>query len=177
MTSRPPKRPLPYKPQVVLDYNRCMGGVDLKDQMLEPYLLERKRCAKWYLKLFKRLLNCSINNARILLESSNGARRDNLSFRLQLVDAIINRHHHLIPINHRYHNKHIKSRPLTRYLDHAHWLVRIPQSSYELAMNRQGRQKCVVCQKAKKISRTPYMAKRVTRHCVWNLAIVYSTQH
>jgi hypothetical protein len=31
------------KPVFVLEYNQQMGGVDLKDQELQPYLLERKR--------------------------------------------------------------------------------------------------------------------------------------
>jgi hypothetical protein len=42
------------EPMVVYDYNVNMLGVDLKDQMLQPYLLERKKSTKWYLKLFKR---------------------------------------------------------------------------------------------------------------------------
>ncbi|KAG8238502.1 hypothetical protein J437_LFUL017800 [Ladona fulva] len=38
------------KPISVIDYNRCMGGVDLKDQLLQSYLIERKRNTKWYIK-------------------------------------------------------------------------------------------------------------------------------
>jgi len=45
------------KPVSVLDYNENMGGVDLKDQPLQPYLLERMNMTKWYIKLFRRLLN------------------------------------------------------------------------------------------------------------------------
>ena len=45
------------KPASVLDYNENMGGVDLKDQPLQPYLLERMNMTKWYIKLFRRLLN------------------------------------------------------------------------------------------------------------------------
>lgn len=62
-------RPL-IKPVVVRDYNNTMGGVDLKDQKLSMYLIERKRCVKWYIKMFKRLLNANILNAYIMLSGS-----------------------------------------------------------------------------------------------------------
>jgi hypothetical protein len=42
----------------VLDYNENMGGVvDLKDQLIQPCLFERKKKTKWYIKLFTRILN------------------------------------------------------------------------------------------------------------------------
>jgi hypothetical protein len=34
------------KPVSVLDYDENMGGVDLKDHLLQPYLLERKKMTK-----------------------------------------------------------------------------------------------------------------------------------
>lgn len=46
-----PGRPSSYKLQIVDDYNKGMGGVDRLDQMLEPYLVERKQCIKWTRKL------------------------------------------------------------------------------------------------------------------------------
>ena len=49
------------KPVSVLDYNENMGGVDLKDQVLQPYVTERKKMTKWYMKMF-RLLNVTILN-------------------------------------------------------------------------------------------------------------------
>jgi hypothetical protein len=36
-------------PVLVVDYNEKMGAIDLIDH-LQPYLLERKKMAKWYIK-------------------------------------------------------------------------------------------------------------------------------
>lgn len=54
------------KPNVVLDYNRHMGGVDLKDQRLSCFPVERIRNKKWYLKIFRRIFNASLLNAYII---------------------------------------------------------------------------------------------------------------
>ena len=32
------------KPNIVIDYNQCMGGVDLKDSKFYKYLAERSIC-------------------------------------------------------------------------------------------------------------------------------------
>ena len=50
------------KPLCMIDYNHNMGGVDLKDQLLHMYMVKRKKITKWYLKLFKRLLNSTVLN-------------------------------------------------------------------------------------------------------------------
>ncbi|KAI5646680.1 transposase IS4 domain-containing protein [Phthorimaea operculella] len=78
------------KPTVVLDYNVCMGGVDLKDQMLAMYPIERRRNNIWYKKFFRRLLNASVLNAYILLKSHYSiSHRD---FRLTLVRQMLAAH-------------------------------------------------------------------------------------
>jgi hypothetical protein len=59
------------KPACVLEYNTAMGGADLKDQKLQPYLLERKKGSNWYIKLFRRLLNVNVHNALIVYNSQN----------------------------------------------------------------------------------------------------------
>jgi hypothetical protein len=39
------------KPISVPDYNKNMGALDLKNQPLQPYLLERKKTTKWFTML------------------------------------------------------------------------------------------------------------------------------
>ncbi|RVE47692.1 hypothetical protein evm_007681 [Chilo suppressalis] len=63
------------KPIVIADYNRYMGGVDSKDQQLSMYLMERKRGMKWYIKVFKRLLNTSLLNTYIIHKKNPVASR------------------------------------------------------------------------------------------------------
>ncbi|KAJ8729506.1 hypothetical protein PYW08_001087 [Mythimna loreyi] len=92
-----PYREAQFKSEVILDYKKGMGGVYRKHQMLEPYLLERKRCSKWSMKVFKYLLNCSILNARIILKGSTSVPKKHLVFRLELVDQILQRHHEHMP--------------------------------------------------------------------------------
>jgi hypothetical protein len=54
------------KPAVVYGYNQAMGAIHLKDQMLQPHLLQPKEGSKWYMKLFKMLLNIAIHNTMII---------------------------------------------------------------------------------------------------------------
>jgi hypothetical protein len=54
------------KPVVLCDYSLNILGLDLKDQMLQPYLLKRKKVAKWYLKLFKTLLIVAVQNPVVM---------------------------------------------------------------------------------------------------------------
>lgn len=85
-------RPNIYKPKVVRDYNKYMGGVDKKDQMLEPYLLERKRCQKWYHKMFKHLLNVSIHNSIVMYRQSSSLEATTLMLRTSLVSQLADKH-------------------------------------------------------------------------------------
>jgi hypothetical protein len=81
------------KPVSVIDYNENMRGVDLKDQLLQPYLLERKKMTKWYMKLFRRLLNSTIVNCMVVCCANSGqAKIDYLKFRVELVQALLIEH-------------------------------------------------------------------------------------
>ncbi|KAG8230675.1 hypothetical protein J437_LFUL010489 [Ladona fulva] len=79
------------KPICVIDYNKYMGGVDLKDQLLESFLL-KKRTKVWYRKLFNHLVNTAVLNAYILFHKE-GNKEDHLSFRIVLVNKIIASYH------------------------------------------------------------------------------------
>jgi hypothetical protein len=66
-----------------------MGGVDLKDQMVQPNPLERKRAKKWYVKFFKRLVNVAVNNALVVY---NGNKMHHVIYRLDLIKALMLTH-------------------------------------------------------------------------------------
>jgi hypothetical protein len=81
------------KPVSVLDYNENMGGVDLKDHLLQPYLLERKKMTKWYVKLFRRLLNTTIVNCMVICHANSGQTKINhFRFRVELLQALLIEH-------------------------------------------------------------------------------------
>ena len=75
------------KPQVVLDYNRCMGGVDLSDQMACTYRMVRK-VRKWYQNLFYHLVDTAVVNA-YLVHKTLGGRLDHSTFRFKLTEALL----------------------------------------------------------------------------------------
>jgi len=67
-----------------------MGGVDLKDQLLQPYLLERKKMTKWYIKLFRRLLNTTVLNFMVICHANSGQTKiDHFKFRVELVQPLL----------------------------------------------------------------------------------------
>jgi len=81
------------KPLSVLDYNENTGGVDLKDQLLQPYLLERQKMTKWYIKLFRRLLTITVLNCTVICRANSGQTKiDHFKLRVELVQALLIEH-------------------------------------------------------------------------------------
>jgi len=76
----------------VIDYNHNMGGVDLKDQLLHMCMVERKKMTKWYLKLFKRLLNSTVLNSFVIYRQVTGRNVEQLSYRIQLVKGLFTKY-------------------------------------------------------------------------------------
>ncbi|CAK1591668.1 unnamed protein product [Parnassius mnemosyne] len=85
---------LTYKPKVVLDYNKCMGGVDRKDQFLSAQPMERVRNKIWYKKVFRRLFNCAIFNCFILFKTAN-PNVSHRQFRTTLAEDLLKLHRHI----------------------------------------------------------------------------------
>lgn len=54
------------KPQVSIDYNDAMGGVDLSDQYMITYSTARKRMKKYYQKIFRHLLDLCVFNSFVI---------------------------------------------------------------------------------------------------------------
>ena len=78
--------PVP-KPTCVLEYNRCMGGVDLMDQQLDSLLVIRK-AYKWYKKLFFRfMLQCLLSSHK--LYRMGGGNNDFLKFVHDVVTQLL----------------------------------------------------------------------------------------
>jgi hypothetical protein len=77
------------KPELVLDYNLTMGGVDRADQNLTYYESVRKRTKIYYKKIFRHLLDQCIFNAFTIHKWQNKKHKKLLDFRLALVEEIL----------------------------------------------------------------------------------------
>ena len=82
---------LTYKPSIVLDYNRSMGGVDRKDQFLSAQPMERLRNRIWYKKLFRRLYNAAIFNCFVIFSSLH-QKISHRQVRTVLAEDLLRRH-------------------------------------------------------------------------------------
>ena len=78
-------------PLVINIYNNMMGGVDLSDQMMNSYPVERKRLKAWYKKMWIHLVNSCVFNAHILYKKKGG-KLTSLEFRTRLVSQIVEKY-------------------------------------------------------------------------------------
>ena len=60
------------KPQAIANYNKNMGGVDLSDNLLTHYSSARNRLKKFYIKMFRHLLDMSVLNSYITYKKQGG---------------------------------------------------------------------------------------------------------
>ena len=52
------------------------------------YMVERKKMTKWYVRIFKRLLNTTVLNSFVVYRQVMGRNIQQLSYRIQLVDGL-----------------------------------------------------------------------------------------
>jgi hypothetical protein len=137
------------KPVCVIDYNKWMGGVDLKDQLLQTFLVERKCMHKWYMKLLKRLLNATVLNAMIIYRHNTGKQIDQLAFRVNLVEALF----HQFAETERKVPGHRAGENTILRLWERHFIHKVSPSGKKSAPQR----RCVVC--------TKHGRKKDSRYC------------
>lgn len=75
------------KPKACVDYNKGMGGVDLADQCVMTYSMARKRLKKYYMKMFRHLIDVTVFNC-FILSTKLGSATDQLTFRLNLSNSL-----------------------------------------------------------------------------------------
>ena len=76
------------KPKCIQDYNKFMGGVDLNDQMLEPYLSTR-RSYQWYKKVSIYLFNLAMYNTYVLYRKSTARPKSYLYYQEEVTTALL----------------------------------------------------------------------------------------
>ncbi|XP_068090030.1 piggyBac transposable element-derived protein 4-like [Hyperolius riggenbachi] len=79
------------KPVAIAEYNKHMGGVDLADQMLAPYRIDRKRRA-WYKKVSIYLMQVALHNSFVIYKRSSSRNKARfLKFQEQVIRTLIHR--------------------------------------------------------------------------------------
>jgi len=61
-------------PEIIIAYNKFMGGVDLMDQKTIIYEIDRKAKIKSYLRIFFDLMDIAVNNAHCIYYSAEPER-------------------------------------------------------------------------------------------------------
>jgi hypothetical protein len=135
------------QPVCVIHYNQHMGGADKKDQLLQMYLVERKRMNKWYMNLFRRLLNATVLNARVVYRQNIGQNIDHLTFRIQLVEGLLVKY----SVQCRVPGHHDGDNTIKRLME-CHFPRKIPPKEKKCKPTRW----CVVCSKHNKRRETVY---------------------
>ena len=80
-------------PEMIKEYNTGMGGVDLMDQKLVPYGLDRKANIKFYLRPFFDLLNIAMLNAHVVWSKLNpSSKMRALEFRRSVTRELMQMH-------------------------------------------------------------------------------------
>lgn len=75
-------------PKAVIDYRRCMGGVDEADMMQSYYAIDRKS-RKWYHRLFWHFLDTSVVNSYVIFKRKTKSATSLKIFRCEIILSLI----------------------------------------------------------------------------------------
>ena len=78
------------KPDVIVDYNKTMGGVDLLSRVIIPYSVQRKG-VKWYRKIAELFVDAAVYNSYVIYKKLNPDEHhiDHLSYRMKLIEELV----------------------------------------------------------------------------------------
>jgi hypothetical protein len=151
-----------YKPTVIVDYTRLMGGVDLSDQLMNYYNFLR-RSKKWWRKLWVHLLNMIIHNAFVLNKKfGDNKKLAHYEFREEIALKLIEKSGPArdIPSD----NGHIPLPLLPGRLDGRHFLEKIPKGNRDRILPK-GCKVCKVTKKDKRNGKGEEFVKYTTFMC------------
>ena len=157
-----------YKPDVIVDYNKTVGGVDLLSQVLIPYFTQR-RGVKRYRKIGQLMLDISVYNSFIAyqkLNPENGI-KDHLRYRMELMEEILT--HHLFGVA-LYQAGTTPSNMLR--LNERHFISQVPSTPGKPHAQR----RCIRCAKLETRRNTRFWCRRCgVGLCLSNCFEVYHT--
>lgn len=135
-------------PDAVIFYNQYMGGIDLSDQMVTLYDLDRKS-KKWWIKVFFRLMMTAVFNSYTIYCDVHHKKFSFLDFLVSLAESLINLGRSKMPER----RMHLSERPSkkTRILSNI---------GDHLLVKEKSRRRCVRCSSRKKEKRTDCVCKK-----------------
>ena len=139
------------KPNLVLDYNHTMGGVDKADQELTYYPVMRKQQKRYYKKVFRHFLEQCLWNAYILFlensdrQSSSSKAVEHADFQLMIVDRLFMEHMTVVTPGKKPGRRSLVQGNLER-LTGRHFIDHVPPTTLKTQPTRM----CVVCCARKK---------------------------
>ena len=125
-----------FESDVILEYNKTMGGVDTLSRVLNPYSIQRKGI-KWYRKLWELFVDIAVYNSFVVWCKLNYSDITHLTFRQNLMKEITS--FHLYGHQQRQTGAHQHDNSM-RLLEH-HFIRKIPQHQG----GKRVRRKCVRC--------------------------------
>lgn len=143
------------KPQVVLDYNRGMGGVDREDQQLASFPIMR-RYAKGYKKIFFYIMDITVYNSYALFVKATGKRLHYTDWKVNLAEAIFEET--TLPLYHDRRNPPVAASPMR--LQAAEW-AHFPRHILPNKVKQNPSRLCLVCKAHGKSPRADGSVKNV----------------